>query len=97
MIDEGIASGKYVETGDTTDADSKHFKDFLYRHFNHNKCYDKMHPVSNQQARFFVTAKTHKFKSVEKINVDQLKLRPIKQAPIYIYIYIYLQRIKGYS
>ena len=35
-------------------------------------------PVSNQPARFFVTAKTHKFKSLEEINVNhQLKLRPI--------------------
>ena len=36
-----------------------------------------MHPVSNQLAWFFVTAKTHKFKSLEEINVDQLKLHPI--------------------
>ena len=39
--------------------------------------YHEMHPVSNQPARFSVTAKTHKFKSREKINVDQLKLCPI--------------------
>ena len=45
-----------------------------------------MRPVSNQPARFFVTAKTHKFKSLEKINVDQLKLRPIvDQTGTYIY------------
>ena len=36
-----------------------------------------MRPISNQPARFFATAKTHKFKSLEEINVDQLKLRPI--------------------
>ena len=33
MIDEGIASGKYVETSDTTQTDLKHLQDFLYRHF----------------------------------------------------------------
>ena len=31
MIDEGIASGKYVETSDTTQTDLKRFQDFLYR------------------------------------------------------------------
>ena len=45
-----------------------------------------MRPVSNQQARFFFTAKTHKFKSLEEINVDKLKLRPISdQTGTYIY------------
>ena len=36
-----------------------------------------MRPVSNQQVRFFAAAMTHKFKSLEEINVDQLNLRPI--------------------
>ena len=42
--------------------------------------------VSNQPARFFVTAKIHKFKSLEEINVNhQLKLRPtIDQTGTYI-------------
>ena len=45
-----------------------------------------MCPVSNRPARFFATAKTHKFKSLEEINVDQLKLRPIiDQTGTYIY------------
>ena len=64
----------------------KRFQDFLYRHFKDKKCYDEMRPVSNQPARFFVTAKTHKFKSLEEINVDQLKLHPIiDQTGTYIY------------
>ena len=47
--------------------------------------YYEMRPVSNQPALFFVTAKTHKFKSLEEINVDQLKLRPISdQTGTYI-------------
>ena len=45
-----------------------------------------MCPVSNPPARFFPTAKKHKFKSLEEINVDQLKLRPIiDQTGTYIY------------
>ena len=48
--------------------------------------YYEMRPVSNQPARFFVTAKRHKFKSLEEINVDQLKLRPISdQTGTYLY------------
>ena len=86
MIDEGIASGKYVETSDTTYTNLKRFQDSLYRHFKDKKCYDEIHLVSNQPARFFATAKTHKFKSLEEINVDQLKLLPIvDQTGTYIY------------
>ena len=45
-----------------------------------------MHPVSNQSAQLFATVKTHKFKSLEEINVDQLKLCPIiDQTGSYIY------------
>ena len=36
-----------------------------------------MRPVSNQPARFFATAETHKFDTIEGINVKNLKLRPI--------------------
>ena len=36
-----------------------------------------MRPSSNQPARFFATAKTHKFENFDDINTDELKLRPI--------------------
>ena len=36
-----------------------------------------MRPVSNQSGRFFATAKTHKFTSLNDITVENLKLRPI--------------------
>ena len=86
MIDEGIASGKFVEASDTTHTDLKRFQDFLFRHFKDKKCYDEMRPVSSQSSRFFATAKTHKFKSLDEINIDQLKLRPIiAQTSTYIY------------
>ena len=69
-----------------THADLKHFQDFFYRYFKDKNCYDEMHPVSNQPTRFFVTTKSHKFHSLEEINVDQLKLRPIiDQTGNYIY------------
>ena len=45
-----------------------------------------MCPKSNQPGRFFATAKTHKFGSINDITLDQLKLRPtIDQTGTYIY------------
>ena len=62
------------------------FQDFLYRHFYRTKYYDGMRPVSNQPARFLAPAKTHKFDTIEDINVKDLKLRPIiDQTGTYIY------------
>ena len=36
-----------------------------------------MYPSSNQPARFFATAKTHKFPTLDDVNLNDLKLRPI--------------------
>ena len=36
-----------------------------------------MRPVPNQPAKFFATVKTHKFKNIEDIHVEELKFRPI--------------------
>ena len=45
-----------------------------------------MRPISNQPARFFATTKTHKFDTIQDINVKDLKLRPIiDQTGTYIY------------
>ena len=77
IIEEGMQQGKYIETIDTTQSDLKHFQDFLYRHFKRSEHYDQMRPVSNQPGRFFATAKTHKFTSLNDITVENLKLRPI--------------------
>ena len=86
MIDDGISQGKYVETVDNTHQDLKHFQNFLYRHFYKTEYYDKMRPISNQPARFFATAKTHKFNKIEDINIQDFKLRPIiDQTGTYIY------------
>ena len=87
MISEGISKGKYVETVDSTRKGLKHFQDFLYRHFYKTKYYDGMRPISNQPAYFFATTKTHKFDTIEYINVEDLKLRPIiEQTGTYIYM-----------
>ena len=69
MTSEGISKGKYVETVDSTHKDLKHFQGFLYGHFYKTKYYDGMRPVSNQPARVFPTAKTHKFDTIEDINI----------------------------
>ena len=45
-----------------------------------------MHPHSNQPGCFFATATTHKFKSIEDISLESLKLCPIiDQTGTYIY------------
>ena len=45
-----------------------------------------MRPCFNQPARFFATAKTHKFKFIADISLESLKLRPIvDQAGTCIY------------
>ena len=36
-----------------------------------------MLPYSHQPARFFVTAKTHRFENISDITIDNLKLRPM--------------------
>ena len=77
IIGEGIQQGKYIETIDTTQTDLNHFQDFLYRHFKRSEHYDQMLPVSNQSGRFFATAKTHKFTSLNDTTAENLKLRPI--------------------
>ena len=45
-----------------------------------------MHPVSNQPACVFASAKTHMFNTIEKININDLKLLPIiDHTETYIY------------
>ena len=86
MINDGIAERKYNKTVDNTPKDLKRFQGFLYRNFYKNEQYENMRPKSNQPGRFFATAKTHKFDSVNDITLDKLKLRPIiDQTGTYIY------------
>ena len=77
MINEGIQQGKYEMTTDTIHEDLEKFQSFFYRNFKTHPRYNDMRPVSNQPARFFATAKTHKFDDYSLINANNLKLRPI--------------------
>jgi len=81
MIEEGITQGKYETTTDSTLSDFSFFQDFLYRNFCKNASptldYTHIRPVSNQPARLYATAKTHKFEDHNQITTDNLKLRPI--------------------
>ena len=77
MIDYGIMKGTHVETNDNTLKELLLFQDFLYRNFRNYERYEDMQPDSNQPARLYGTAKTHKFETLEDITVANLKFRPI--------------------
>ena len=57
----------YVETTDNTLKELLPFKEFLYSNFHNYECYKDMKPDSNQPARLYGTAKTHKFETLEDI------------------------------
>ena len=86
MIDVGIKNG-ICTTEDNTLNDLRKFQDFLRRNFKDKFArYEDMRPVSNQPVRTHATAKTYKFNSLDEINVDNLKLRPIiSQIGTYTY------------
>ena len=77
MLNEGIKKGTYERANDTTMYDLETFQSFLYRNFRNHPSYDKMRPKSNQPARLYATAKTHKFNNLDKVTVEKLKFRPI--------------------
>ena len=78
MVKEGI-EGTYTLTEDNTIKDLKNFKEFLKlkRNFKGYDKLDDMLPTSNQSARIYASAKTHKFSSVDSVNINDLKFRPI--------------------
>ena len=69
MINDGIMKGTYVETIDNTLKELSGFQDFLCRNFRNYECYKDIQPGSNQPARFYGTAKTRKFETLEGITV----------------------------
>ena len=77
LIDDGIVKGTYVETTDNTLKELLRFQDFLHRKSHNYERYEVMKPDSNQPARLYGTAKTHKFETLEDITVANLKFRPI--------------------
>ena len=86
MMNEGIQQGKYEWANEKTHEDLEKFQHFLYCNFKNRPKYSDMRPVSNQPARFFETAKTHKFANHSLINLDDLEFRPIiNQSNTYTY------------
>ena len=77
MLNEGIKRGKYERSTDTTKQDLKTFQSFLHRNFTNHLSHDNMRPKSNQPARLYATAKTHKFNNLDEITVEKLKFRAI--------------------
>ena len=77
MIEIGVNEGKYAPAEDTILGDLQRFQSFLRRNFSKHEKYEDMRPVSSQPGRFFTTAKTHKFYSVEEVSLEELTLRPI--------------------
>ena len=77
MIDDGVMKGTCAEITDNTLKELSGFQDFLYRNFRNYERYKDMKPDSNQLARLYGTAKTHKFESLEGIAIANLKFRPI--------------------
>ena len=77
MVKEGIDKGTYTMTEDNTIKDLKNLKQFLKRNFKGYDKLDDMLPTSNQPASTYSTAKTHKFSSVDSVNINDLKFRPI--------------------
>ena len=71
----GIKNGTYAETDDTTMQDLKRFQDFLCRNFKKYEHYNEMYPESNELAKMYCTAKTHKFGSAD-IKPTKLKFHP---------------------
>ena len=77
MIDEGIMKGTSVGTTDNTLKALSRFQNFPSRNFHNYEHYKDMQPESNQPARLYGTAKTHKFETLEDINVVNLKFQTI--------------------
>ena len=77
MLEEGIVGETYVRTTDNTLQDLHNFQCVLNNNFSKHKDYADMRPTSNQPARLFATAKTHKFDKFDDINIEELKVRPI--------------------
>ena len=72
MINKGIEQGNYERTEDNTLDDLDKFQSFLYRNFENYKNYEQMRPTSNQPARIYGTAKTHKSENPDNITLELL-------------------------
>ena len=67
----------YERSTDTVKQELETFQSFLNRNIkNHLSC-EKMRPNSNQPARLYVNARTHKFHNLHKVIVEKLTFRPL--------------------
>ena len=76
MLNKGIKRRTYELSTDTTKQDLETFQSFRYRNFKKHPSYNKMRPKSNQPARLYATAKTHKFNDLDEVTAEKLKSRP---------------------
>ena len=76
MIEQEIRDRKYTPTNDTIIKDLNSFQYFLRKYFKNSPFYNNIFPSYNQPARFFATAKTHKFNNLY-ISIQNFHLRPI--------------------
>ena len=75
LINDGISKRVCViEENDNSLSELKSFQNFIYRNI---KTCKEMRPTSSQPAGFFATVKTHKFRDIKQMNINDLKLRPI--------------------
>ena len=86
MIEEGIKNVTYSEIDGTTMQDLKQFQDFLFQNSKKYEHYNEMYPESNELAKVYGMAKTHKFDSADNIELTKLKFCPIiDQTGTYTY------------
>ena len=63
------------------------FQDFLRRNFKgKDDKYEEMIPVFHEPGKLYVTAKTHKFDSLDGITAENLKFSPLINTNRNIYI-----------
>ena len=78
LINDGISKRVCViEENDNSSSELKSFQNFICRNIKTYEKYKEMRPTSSQPAGFFATVKTHKFRDVKQMNINDLKLRPI--------------------
>ena len=68
-VNESIKKGTYERSTETIKQDLETFQSFLCWNLKNQPSCDKMRPKSNQPARLYATAKTHKFNDLDEVTV----------------------------
>ena len=77
MVKEGINKRTYTLTEDNTIKDLKNLKQILQQKIKGYDELDDMLPTTNEPARIYASTQTHKFSSVDSVNINDLKFRLI--------------------